>query len=215
MRIQLHHAVILIGLSVSWLSATGVWGQRLRLEAEPTYPSLVDGHTKASEGSCVPDEAMTEETVSSAVPAAAAAPSNTAWTPPAAAVGEEVDRIVPISAILFAGSPGPKDCRGTPLVNVALPKPGSAHTTPTCYNVPGVAQCGNFVANQSDGCEARVFSEPNCLTFSNVAAFTPEKKAFGGYIRSVEIACGIVGEAPAPLNLPGLKLPPDAQQAFG
>ncbi|KAI0026118.1 hypothetical protein F4780DRAFT_7905 [Xylariomycetidae sp. FL0641] len=133
----------------------------------------------------------------------------------AAAAAAAAEPVVPIQALLFAGPPGPKDCRGHALLSVPLTKPGTQHTTPQCYNVPGVAQCGNFLGNKVDGCEARLFTEPNCRTFSNVAVFVPEKKAAGGFFRSLEITCGIIGVAPAPLNLPGLKLPPDAQQAFG
>ena len=44
---------------------------------------------------------------------------------------------VPISAILFSGGPGAKECRGTPILNVNLPKPGSQHAAPRCYNVSG------------------------------------------------------------------------------
>ncbi|KAK7740867.1 hypothetical protein SLS62_010964 [Diatrype stigma] len=124
-----------------------------------------------------------------------------------------VEPSVPISAVLFSGSPGPKDCRGTPILKVNLPKPGSQHSTPKCYNVPGVAECGNFMAAEDDGCEARLFSERNCATFANVAVFVPERKAQGGYIRSIEIRCGIESTTPAPLNLPGIRLPAGAQQA--
>lgn len=125
----------------------------------------------------------------------------------------EVGPSIPISAVLFSGSPGPKDCRGTPILKVNLPKPGSQHSTPKCYNVPGVAECGNFMATEDDGCEAKLFNEPNCATFANVAVFVPDRKAQGGYIRSIEIRCGIESTTPAPLNLPGLKLPAGAQQA--
>jgi hypothetical protein len=122
---------------------------------------------------------------------------------------------VPISAVLFDSSPGPKDCRGNVILTINLPKPGAQHSRPTCYNVPGVAQCGNFLATKNDGCQARVFNEPNCLTFANLAVFIPEKRAFGGYVRSLEITCGVVSVVPPPLNLPGLELPSNAQQAVG
>jgi len=131
---------------------------------------------------------------------------------------------VPITAVLFDGSAGPKDCRGTAILKISLEKPGAAHTTPTCYNLPstgtgtgsiGVAQCANFIADKDDGCQARVFSQPDCRNFVNVAVFTPEKADFGGFMRSVEITCGVVSTVPPPLDLPGLKLPPGAMQAVG
>ncbi|GAW20308.1 hypothetical protein ANO14919_098100 [Xylariales sp. No.14919] len=122
---------------------------------------------------------------------------------------------VGISAVLFDGAPGPKDCRGSALLTIRLAKPGAQHARPTCYNVPGVAQCGTFLANKDDGCQARVFSEPDCRTFANLAVFIPEARAFGGYVRSLEVTCGVVSVTPPPLDLPGLELPPNAVQAVG
>ena len=123
---------------------------------------------------------------------------------------------VPISAILFSGEPGPKKCRGRPVLKVDLSKPGSQHATPRCYNVSGgIAQCGNLVANKDDGCEARLFNEPDCLTFVNVGVFTPEPRALGGYMRSIEIRCGVKSTTPPPPSLPGLKLPSGAQLGVG
>ncbi|OTB03591.1 hypothetical protein M426DRAFT_173374 [Hypoxylon sp. CI-4A] len=141
--------------------------------------------------------------------------TTTAISTPTGDQSQPTEPVVPISVLLFSGPPGPKDCRGTVITSVQLPKPGSQHSTPKCYNVAGIAQCGTFIANEDDGCEARLFNEPNCLTFANVAVFTPEQKIVGGMLRSIEITCGIKGVAPPPLNLPGLKLPPNAQQAFG
>ncbi|KAI8626417.1 hypothetical protein F5Y19DRAFT_446484 [Xylariaceae sp. FL1651] len=198
----------MLSLCVLWLFALSAQGQRIRVN-EPTGPALVDGDTNISTGESIPDEAMIgkalpKETEQVARNQTGASPSN----PPS-------EPVVPISAILFDGSPGPKDCRGNVILNVGLTKPGAQHSTPTCYNVPGVAQCGNFLANKADGCQARVFNEPNCLTFANIAVFIPETRAFGGYIRSIEITCGVVSKAPPPLNLPGLQLPSNAQQAVG
>ncbi|KAF2966784.1 hypothetical protein GQX73_g6783 [Xylaria multiplex] len=158
----------------------------------------------------LPDEMMVEEgsgateTEQVAVNRTDANPAN----PPS-------EQPVPISAILFNGPPGPKDCRGSAILNIGLTKPGARHSSPTCYNVPGVAQCGNFLANKDDGCQARIFNEPDCRTFANLAVFIPEMRAFGGYIRSIEVTCGVISETPPPLNLPGLELPPNALQAAG
>ncbi|KAI1292462.1 hypothetical protein F5Y03DRAFT_21630 [Xylaria venustula] len=127
------------------------------------------------------------------------------------------EQTLSISALLFSSSPGPKTCRGNMLLHINLSSPGIRHSTPTCYNVPGVAQCGNFVASKEDGCEARVFAQADCraAAFANVAVFVPEMRPFGGYIRSVEIICGVVGVTPPPLELPGLELPSNALPAVG
>ncbi|KAI1777382.1 hypothetical protein F4818DRAFT_346408 [Hypoxylon cercidicola] len=224
MRFQLR-PVISISIGAAWLAA-GALGQRIRVEEveELTRPVVVDGTTTASEGDNLPDQAMVEQVVASDIPQVSSIPeisgipqvdvdapfSNTQEGQP-----QTTEPVVPISVLLFSGPPGPKDCRGTVMTNIRLPKPGSQHSTPKCYNVPGISQCGTFIANMDDGCQARLFNEPNCLTFANLAVFTPERKAVGGLLRSIEITCGIKGETPPPLNLPGLKLPPNAQQAVG
>jgi hypothetical protein len=208
-------STIILSCIVVALTGPGVLAQGILVDQqparriqvdEPSEPVVGDGFTTASDH--VNDEAMIESIVS--------APAPQASVDPGAAI-EEAEPLVPISAVLFSSSPGPKDCRGTPILKVGLPKPGSQHSTPRCYNVPGnkVAECGNFVANKDDGCEAKLFAEPNCLTFSNVAVFVPELKAVGGWVRSIEIQCGIIGVTPPPLNLPGMDLPSNAQQAVG
>ncbi|KAI1078837.1 hypothetical protein F5B20DRAFT_194286 [Whalleya microplaca] len=197
--------IISIGLGVLSF-APSAFGQRIRVN-EPPEQGLLDEATAANEGNYMSEATTVDEDGVSDIPQVDVNPPNNTAT--------DDEPIVPISALLFSGSPGPKDCRGNVIVNVGLPKPGSSHSTPTCYNVPGVAQCATFMANKEDGCEARVFNEPNCLTFANLAVFSPDKLAFGGLFRSVEITCGIEGVAPPPLNLPGMDLPPNAQQAVG
>ncbi|KAI1504736.1 hypothetical protein F5X99DRAFT_405736 [Biscogniauxia marginata] len=205
-------AVILLGVGTSWLWS-GVLGQMIRIDEPPTETIDVDGSTDtidvdgatvASGGVEVPEE---DEILLPSDPA-----------PPPPPQEEEPEPLVPISAVLYSGAPGPKDCRGHAVMRVGLPKPGAQHASPQCYNLPAgvtAAQCAIFTANQDDGCQARMFNEPGCLTFMNVAVFTPEKKVMGGVVRSIEITCGVVSEAPPPLNLPGMVLPPGAQQAFG
>ncbi|KAI0515033.1 hypothetical protein F5B22DRAFT_199202 [Xylaria bambusicola] len=173
-------------------AVSNAWAQRILPANEPTTDSIALDESSATEQVAI---------------------NRTDANPPSPPEDEE--QAVPISAVLFDGPPGPKDCRGNVVLNIGLAKPGAQHSTPTCYNVPGVAQCGNFVGNKDDGCEARIFSEADCNEFANVAVFVPEVRAFGGYVRSVEITCGIVGVAPPPLKLPGLKLPPGAVQAVG
>ncbi|KAI0888308.1 uncharacterized protein GGS22DRAFT_95933 [Annulohypoxylon maeteangense] len=238
MQLHWRSTITLLSIGVVW-QTTGALGQRFRVGEESMRPVIVDGATTLQDADNLPENAMVEniavsdvprvsevpqisgipqvdvndpwESNSTAIPTSIATPKN----PATSSQPQPTEPVVPIAALLFSGPPGPKDCRGTVMAKVQLPKPGSQHSTPTCYNVPGVAQCATFVANMDDGCQARLFNEPNCLTFSNLAVFTPEQKAVGGLLRSIEITCGIKGETPPPLNLPGLKLPPNAQQAVG
>ncbi|KAI2466892.1 hypothetical protein F4781DRAFT_334822 [Annulohypoxylon bovei var. microspora] len=238
MRLQWRSTIAFLSIGAVW-QTTGALGQRIRVEEELMRPIIVDGATTVRDGDDLPENAMVENVAASDVPRVSEVPQisgipqvevNEPWalnstvipssiaTPKTSttnAQAQPTEPVVPIAALLFSGSPGPKDCRGTVMAKVQLPKPGSQHSTPTCYNVPGIAQCATFVANMDDGCEARLFNEPNCLTFSNLAVFTPEQKAYGGLLRSIEITCGIKGVTPPPLNLPGLELPPNAQQAVG
>ncbi|KAI0407287.1 hypothetical protein F4802DRAFT_48814 [Xylaria palmicola] len=193
-----------------WLSMPGARGQRIRLNEPATDTIRADDDSTIADDISLPDEMMVDEdgvpdnTEGLAVNRTDTNPSNSPSEEPVA-----------ISAVLLDGPPGPKDCRGNAVLRLGLSKPGRQHATPTCHNVRGVAQCGVFVANKDDGCEARVFAEPDCKTFANLAVFVPEPRAFGGYMRSIEVRCGVVGQTPPPLQLPGLKLPPGAVQAVG
>ncbi|KAI1424661.1 hypothetical protein F5Y12DRAFT_434591 [Xylaria sp. FL1777] len=203
--------VLMFSAGAVWLQLLPrAWGQRMRLHDPTTDAALVDENSKNVEAHFLPQEAMIEE--ESGISNTEQVAINRTDANPASPLSEQP---VPISAVLFDGSPGPKDCRGNIVLNIGLAKPGAQHSTPTCYNVPGVAQCGNFLANKDDGCQARVFNDPDCRTFANLAVFIPEMRAFGGYVRSVEITCGVVSETPPPLDLPGLELPPNAVQAVG
>ena len=202
--------ILLFSAAALWLHRLPVtWGQRIPVND----PMTADAFSIAE------DDSITEQV---AINRTDTNPSPS--DPPPPPPGQEQEQPVPISVVLFDGPPGPKEnCRGNAILRIGLTKPGTEHTVPTCHNVSSststsrvaVAQCGNFLANKDDGCEARIFSEPGCKEFSNVAVFVPEVKAFGGYMRSMEIACGIVGVVPPPLKLPGLELPPGAVQAVG
>ncbi|KAI0829158.1 hypothetical protein F5Y06DRAFT_302160 [Hypoxylon sp. FL0890] len=234
MRLRWRSTITFLSIEATWL-ATSALGQRIRVQEEVMRPVVMDG-TTTSEGDYLPEEAIVENLAASDAPRVSEVPqisgipqvdvnppngtaiSSGISTPNSTTTesqAQPTEPVVAISALLFSGPPGPKDCRGTVMMNVRLPKPGSQHSTPKCYNVPGIAQCATFVANMDDGCQARLFNEPNCLTFANLAVFTPEQKAVGGLLRSIEITCGIKGVTPPPLNLPGLELPPNAQQAVG
>ncbi|KAH8899869.1 hypothetical protein GQ53DRAFT_758018 [Thozetella sp. PMI_491] len=111
---------------------------------------------------------------------------------------------LPISATIFAGVPGPKRCRGGVMVKMDLPPPNGVQTVEQCYNLPGVAGCGNFVANKGDGCEVRLFAEPACKVYMNTAVFMPEERAVGGQWRSFAIVCGKPPPDPSTLGAPPL-----------
>jgi hypothetical protein len=113
---------------------------------------------------------------------------------------------IPITVDLFADAQGPKTCRGSAMVQLALEKPGSLHTTAECHDLPEPASCGVFMAAKDDGCEARLFADRGCRSFVNLVVFLPEYRAVGGFFRSLSIQCGVKGVEPPPLSLPGLKL---------
>ena len=115
----------------------------------------------------------------------------------------EVD--IPIKAELFIGAQGPKSCRGSPMVELNLPKPGALHTSPVCYDFPEPASCAIFMAGKEDGCEAKLFIEHGCKTFVNLAVFLPEERAVGGFFRSMSVRCGVEAVEPPPLRLPGMR----------
>ncbi|OIW24723.1 hypothetical protein CONLIGDRAFT_685671 [Coniochaeta ligniaria NRRL 30616] len=114
---------------------------------------------------------------------------------------------LPITVTIFSDSPGPKICRGSPAASLTLPRPDGLglRTGSQCYNLPSVAGCGNFVANKDDGCEARLFEEPACVSYVNTAVFMPENRAVGGMWRSFSVECGIPAPDPASLGAPPLQ----------
>ncbi|ORY62588.1 uncharacterized protein BCR38DRAFT_439163 [Pseudomassariella vexata] len=192
MHIPTTSSLFLVVLGALYL--TPACAQRRKMQ-----PVMVDGAVQESEAD-LGENAMIESILPSnitttqptAAPAAAAPPA----PPP--------EPYTPINALLFSGSPGPKNCRGHVIMNLAVPKPGPA--TPQCYNTPGVVSCANFMANKDDGCEARLFAEPDCKMFVNLAVFIPEKRTMGGVYRSMEITCGVESVEPAPLNLGALQV---------
>ncbi|KAK3492688.1 uncharacterized protein B0T23DRAFT_147758 [Neurospora hispaniola] len=139
----------------------------------------------------------------------------------------QTDNHLPIRATIFSGVPGPTHCRGHVVLLLDLPPPSPSPdgnslltTPPQCYNIPstgnpssssssssstaGTAGCGNFLANKSDGCEARVFAEPNCAGYLNTVVFTQEDRAVGGQWRSLEVRCGVPAPDPESLGKPPL-----------
>jgi hypothetical protein len=113
---------------------------------------------------------------------------------------------IPIKAVFYSGSEGPKSCRGHVLAVINLPKPSvlGVPGPSQCYNFPGeqYSGCANFMANKVDGCAAKVFGDTNCRTYMNTAAFMAEDRAVGGRWRSVEVQCGIPEPDPSTLGKP-------------
>ncbi|KAK1723548.1 hypothetical protein CaCOL14_001176 [Colletotrichum acutatum] len=129
---------------------------------------------------------------------------NTTAPPP-----QEQKPPIPITVRLFPSSPGVKNCRGASFVDMELPQNASTEPTFTtkdgqCYNLPGTAQCGIFMGNKADGCEAKLFRGERCSAFSNVAVFQDELRPVGGFFASMSIKCGVVPVEPKPLSLGGL-----------
>lgn len=125
---------------------------------------------------------------------------------PPASQEDPPEPTIPIKAVFYSGSEGPKTCRGHVLAVINLPKPAGLGVTgeAQCYNFPGeqYSGCANFMANKVDGCAAKVFGDTNCRTYLNTAAFMVEDRAVGGHWRSVEVQCGIPEPDPATLGKP-------------
>ncbi|KAI6381362.1 hypothetical protein MCOR25_001294 [Pyricularia grisea] len=122
--------------------------------------------------------------------------------------GDNATVTLPIQATIYHGVPGPKNCRGRPMGVVELPGPGKALASQgeRCYDLAETANCGVFISNKADGCEARLFSDPGCRTenFVNIVVFMPEHRAVGGVWRSMGIRCGVPEPDPATLGEPPL-----------
>ncbi|POS73354.1 hypothetical protein DHEL01_v208263 [Diaporthe helianthi] len=114
--------------------------------------------------------------------------------------------LIPINAVFYSGSEGPKSCRGHVLAVINLPKPaGTGGPGPAqCFNFPGeqYSGCANFMANKVDGCVAKVFGDTNCRAYLNTVAFMVEDRAVGGRWRSTEVQCGIPEPDPDTLGKP-------------
>jgi hypothetical protein len=105
---------------------------------------------------------------------------------------------LPIIALIYTSSSGPKHCRGNLIQKLELPD--SAPSTPvykngTCVSLPAMARCGVFFAGKEAGCQADLFNEEGCVnhttTYVNTVVFMPEERAVGAYWRSMWVRCGI------------------------
>jgi hypothetical protein len=142
-------------------------------------------------------------------PSSSITPSPTLAPPPPPALQ------VPILALSYAGSGGPKHCRGDLLQKLSLPPPPTTNTTGTCIDLPSAARCGVFFAGKEAACEADLFNMEGCVnttsSYVNTVVFMPEERTVGAYWRSMMVRCGV--EAPEaslldPSLLSGLLKPP-------
>ncbi|KAF1962710.1 hypothetical protein CC80DRAFT_487204 [Byssothecium circinans] len=103
---------------------------------------------------------------------------------------------VPILALSYAGSGGPKHCRGELVQKLEIPQPANAWKNGSCVDLPTEARCGVFFAGKDAGCEAQLFNMASCMnttrTFVNTVVFMPEERTVGALWRSMYIKCGVV-----------------------
>ncbi|ORY10121.1 hypothetical protein BCR34DRAFT_602340 [Clohesyomyces aquaticus] len=102
---------------------------------------------------------------------------------------------IPIMALTYAGSGGPKHCRGKLIHKLNIARPASAHRNGSCVSLPGMARCGVFYAGKEDNCEAQLFNMPACLnnsrSYVNTVVFMPEERVVGALWQSMWVRCGI------------------------
>jgi hypothetical protein len=102
---------------------------------------------------------------------------------------------IPIVALTYSGSGGPKHCRGKLLQKNLFPPPIDKWKNGTCINLPSEARCGLFFSNKGDNCEAQLFNEADCYnttrTYVNTVVFMPEERAVGALWSSMFVRCGV------------------------
>ena len=102
---------------------------------------------------------------------------------------------IPILALSYAGSGGPKHCRGSILQKMSFARPAAQWKTGSCINLPGEARCGVFFSEKGDNCEAQLFNEADCYntttTYVNTVVFMPEERPIGALWKSMFVKCGV------------------------
>ncbi|KAF2998613.1 hypothetical protein E8E13_007012 [Curvularia kusanoi] len=102
---------------------------------------------------------------------------------------------IPILALSYSGSGGPKHCRGGLLQKMAFARPATQWKEGSCINLPSDARCGVFFSEKGDNCEAHLFNEPDCYntttTYVNTVVFMPEERPVGALWRSMFVRCGV------------------------
>lgn len=102
---------------------------------------------------------------------------------------------IPILALSYSGSGGPKHCRGSLVQKMSFARPAAQWKNGSCINLPSDARCGVFHSEKSDNCEAQLFNEADCYntttTFVNTVVFMPEERPVGALWRSMFVRCGV------------------------
>ncbi|KAL6709801.1 hypothetical protein ACN47E_000586 [Coniothyrium glycines] len=102
---------------------------------------------------------------------------------------------MPIVALSYAGSGGPKHCRGALVQQKVFAPPLDDWKNGTCINLPSEARCGVFFAGKNDNCEAHLFNMANCYntsrTYVNTVVFMPEERPVGALWSSMFVRCGV------------------------
>ncbi|KAJ4313694.1 hypothetical protein N0V94_006812 [Neodidymelliopsis sp. IMI 364377] len=102
---------------------------------------------------------------------------------------------IPILALSYAGSGGPKHCRGKLLQKISFVRPAAQWKDGSCINLPSDARCGLFFSEKGDNCEAQLFNELDChnttTTYVNTVVFMPEERPVGALWRSMWVKCGV------------------------
>jgi hypothetical protein len=102
---------------------------------------------------------------------------------------------LPVVALSYSGSGGPKHCRGRVLQQMRFPPPLERWKNGTCVNLPSEARCGIFVSSKGDNCEAQLFNMPDCynttMSFVNTVVFMPEERPVGALWSSMWVKCGV------------------------
>lgn len=102
---------------------------------------------------------------------------------------------IPILALSYSGSGGPKHCRGSLLQKMAFARPAAQWKNGSCINLPSDARCGVFYSEKGDNCEAQLFNEADCynttMSYVNTVVFMPEERPVGALWRSMFVKCGV------------------------
>jgi hypothetical protein len=102
---------------------------------------------------------------------------------------------LPIVALSYASSGGPKHCRGRIIQQMRFPRPLEQWKNGTCVNLPSEARCGQFISSKGDNCEAQLFNMRDCYntskTYVNTVVFMPEERPVGALWSSMWVKCGV------------------------
>lgn len=114
---------------------------------------------------------------------------------PAARPTPQPDTQIPILALSYSSSGGPKHCRGSLLQKMSFARPAAQWKNGSCINLPNDARCGVFYSEKGDNCEAQLFNEADCynttMTYVNTVVFMPEERPVGALWRSMFVKCGV------------------------